>query len=412
MAELIGNVFTPPGSEQHQNDNLSWCNKILMLNTVSATQISWYTPSGSAQPARIRLWRVSDGAILIDQAITGSPSGTGWHTNTFTAVTLTAGVQYVVGVSTVAADARNWFITFWNSSAPPVDQNFQQVGVVFGVGTAGAAIPTFTSSSLLAGVSIGDGTGYVSGGTPTSGSGATTTEVNNLLDSWLVNTTENSHKTDGLPWETNERTKTIANVVGSTSGQLDATKAVSDAIHDLLTATNKNLGTLWDLAGHLADLEIAAWQHFFGAGETRLTGPNSAGGSAFYTADGQLVSQLVAEIWQRTLVLRNDLPFGVAPWHMSADSDFEDAIAFAEPADAYVLNIISYQDTQPANSSPAGLWLPRLGWWCVLTGTLASQRQFVDFQEQLLTSNGQRMAGCAIQLRPGTLANVQAWLLA
>jgi hypothetical protein len=121
---------------------------------------------------------------------------------------------------------------------------------------------------------------------------------------------------------------------------------------------------------------------------------------------------LIAEIWQRTLVLRNTSAFGLPPWSMAAEADFTDAIAFAEPADAYVLNITSYQPTQPATSSPAGLWLPRLGWWCVLTGSLASERRFVDFEQEMLSDQGRRMAGCAIQLKPGTMAHVQAWLLA
>jgi hypothetical protein len=104
--------------------------------------------------------------------------------------------------------------------------------------------------------------------------------------------------------------------------------------------------------------------------------------------------------------------FPATGWSMAAEADFEDAIAFAEPADAYVVNVTSYQSTQPATESPAGLWLYRLGWWCVLNGSLASRREFVEFQQQLLTDGGRRMPGCAIQLKPGTLATVQAWLLA
>lgn len=241
--------------------------------------------------------------------------------------------------------------------------------------------------------------------------GATPVDVGNQLADWLISTGDNTHQGDGLPWLTKLVADAISGVVGSTPGQLDATKAVSDAIHDLLTSSNKNLGTLWDLAGHLTDLELAAYKALFGSGAARLTGTNSAGGSAFYTADGSLVSQLVAEIWQRVRVLRGDIGFGTDGWTMTAEGDFEDAIAFAEPADAYALHVTSYQPTQAANTSPAGLWLPRIGWWCVLTGSFASQRAFVDFERQLLSDQGRRMPGCAIQLKPGTLATVQAWVL-
>lgn len=369
-----------------------------------ATALRWWADQdGELAPARIALFNADTGALLIDQAVGGTAPNAGWVDVNIAAQSLVSGTHYQVQINEPADFRQCYSSTVTLTPDAPL--------VFDGARSAGAGTnPSTLATSTLVGALGVDVTVIA---VPSGSDQVTVNNIDTELGQWLSNLSgTNSHQTDGLPWLTKAVLDTVRSVVGNTSGQLDATKLVSDQIKALLTSTNHNLGTLWDLAGHLADLEIAAWQAFFGAGEQRLTGPNSAGGSAFYTADGQLVSQLIAEIWQRVRVLRNDVPFGVGDWTMSAEADFTDAIAFAEPADAYVVSITSYQPTQPATESPAGLWLYRLGWWCVLTGSLASRREFVEFQQQLLSDEGRRMPGCAIQLKPGTLAHVQAWLLA
>lgn len=405
-----------PASQAWSLDGAPASNQTFGVQWVS-TQNGWlnrirfFMPSGFVSgdvPANLRVYRVYDQFLLTLIAVPSSAVVAGWNDITLQpSLAVQANVAYIAAID-LPSGGRYVQPSPSSGATPSPDSPLAINGVGKPINATTWGYPNITAG-FYTGVDVTwDATAEVPPGGTTQGS--TTGDVNNTLASWL-STTDGTHS-DSAPLQDHSTLATVRNVVGSTSGQLDATKAVSDAIHDLLTATNKNLGTLWDLAGHLTDLEIAAWQSFFGAGTARITGPNSAGGSAFYTADGQLVSQLVAEIWQRTLVLRNELPFGVAPWSMSDETDFADSIAFAQPADAYVLNITSWQDTQPADEVSAGLWLPRIGWWCVLTGTLASQRNFVDFEHQMLSDGGRRMAGCAIQLKPGTLATVQAWLLA
>jgi hypothetical protein len=365
------------------------------------TNLLWYRPSGGlGGPAKLTLYDDDTPAIIT--SVTAPDNGSvGWQSVLISAETLISGTHYqVVGNWPASSSWR-----FSTAGVAPDSPLTWDGGRFAGPSSPETTRPTSVSVNEFGLDVLVSPPGGGGGGTP-----ATETDLANAMTDWLD--TSAGTQANSAPLQDHATLATVRSVVGSTSGQLDATKSVADAIHDLLTATNKNLGTLWDLAGHLADLEIAAWQGFFHAGAQRLTGPDSAGGSAFYTADGNLVSQLVAETWQRVRVLRGDIGFGTDGWTMSATADFTDAIAFAEPADAYVLAITSYEDTQPATESPAGLWLPRLGWWCVLTGSLASQRQFVDFEQMLLADQGRRMSGCAIQLRPGTLATVQAWLLA
>jgi hypothetical protein len=52
---------------------------------------------------------------------------------------------------------------------------------------------------------------------------------------------------------------------------------------------------------------------------------SGSGGSAFYTSDNRLVSQLTAEIHDRLDSLRNLTPVGGAGWSMSAETDFDDS---------------------------------------------------------------------------------------
>lgn len=376
--------------------------------TVSSLQWFRYQTGAQVAPEIVRLWNADTSTELARLTSIPDDGTVKWQArNLATPVDLVVGTNYIVSAYFPGSAGQPSRATPGVPTAPVVlASNFRR----YLAGSSG--FPSSADAGSYIAVDIG---GLIVPGPndpPTQGS------LVGSLDAWLSSdSATNTHHPD-LPWRTDGNVSDIKTLAtGSsgftaTKGQLDATKAVADAIHALLTATNKNLGTLWDLAGHLADLEIAAWQHFFGAGEQRLTGPDSAGGSAFYTADGQLVSQLIAEIWQRTLALRGTTPFGSDGWTMSAEESFTDNIAFNEPADAYVVNITSYQPTQPADSTAAGLWLPRLGWWCVLNGSLASQRGFVEFAEQLLTDQGRRMPACAIQLKPGTMATVQAWLLA
>jgi hypothetical protein len=408
---MVGMIYQDNASWAHINSSAYEVGMAFHVSggfTVSSLQWFRYQTGSQVAPEIVRLWDADTSTELARLTSIPDDGTVAWQAaNLATPVDLVVGTNYIVSAYFPGSAGQPSRSTPGVPTSPVVlSANARR----YLAGSAG--FPSSADSGSYIGVDIG---GLIVPGPndpPTQGS------IGALGEDWFSSDpTINTHHAD-LPWRTDANVtdiKTLAtgsNGFVATKSELDATKIVSDAIHDLLTSANHNLGTLWDLAGHLADLEIAAWQNFFGAGEQRLTGPDSAGGSAFYTADGQLVSQLIAEIWQRTLVLRNTSAFGLPPWAMSAEADFTDAIAFAEPADAYVLNITSYQPTQPATSSPAGLWLPRLGWWCVLTGSLASERRFVDFEQEMLSDQGRRMAGCAIQLKPGTVAHVQAWLLA
>jgi uncharacterized protein DUF4082 len=96
-------------------------------------------------------------------------------------------------------------------------------------------------------------------------------------------------------------------------------------------------------------------------------------------------------------------------WTLLAEEDFVSNIAFAEPAHLYVLTVTDYPPTTGNVATAAGLWLPRLGWWTESNGSQAGARGFVEFQQQQLHAGGRAMAGCAIQLKTGTLATIQAW---
>lgn len=340
-----------------------------------------------------RLWDVTNHQVVYTPADIPDSGAVGWQVHTVTAlVLLSPGIVYTVSRWTHAGGklAINTAGPGWS---PDALLGWDANAAGYTAGAPGEPIATVVNTETE-GIDV-----TVDATAPVQPAPPTLAQIDAQTAEWQsTDGGVNTHEADGIPW----LLKT----------ELAATKILVEGLFDLTKSADGIPRTSGDFMKAMTGPIIAAAAEFFPKSTTQLVGPDTAGGSAFYTADGALVSQLVAQIWQRLRVLRNDLPFGVSPWTMTAEEDFADAIAFAQPADAYVLSITSYQETQPATESPAGLWLPRLGWWCVLTGTLASQRQFVDFQEELLSDGGRRMAGAAIQLRPGTLATVQAWVLA
>src|SRR5439155_5597467 len=334
MVSRLWTGSTTPGSQITEAATYH-CGKFHVTTAGQAvTGVRWYRAStGSPAPSRLAIVDVAAGAVLVEVPVPDNLA-VGWQQIAINApYGLTSGRNYAI-----CANEPTNFRVSWTSPAPTPDSPLVYEGQVWNGGTFPLPITGQTNSDLpFLDVIVEAAPGGTVGPT------IDRADVDNALAAWLINTGDNTHQSDGLPWQTKADTAVIRATVGGTAGQLDATKAVSDTIHDLLTATNKNLGTLWDLAGHLTELELPAYKALFGSGAARLTGPNSAGGSAFYTADGNLVSQLVAETWQRVRVLRGDIGFGTDGWTMTAEEDFEDAIAFVHPADAYSLHITSYQ---------------------------------------------------------------------
>jgi hypothetical protein len=273
---------------------------------------------------------------------------------------------------------------------------------------SGDVTPGLSGNVFIAGVDVAWG-----GALPPPPSAGGEPTLTGDLQAWLsTDPPTNLHESDGLPWQTKVDTGAIRSDVADVRDQQNewafalgaAAHGYYELMRGLLQTVKDNVDDLPDVIQAIVDALVDHLDSEIGTILAAIDDILSNLGAQSTDLSGTAGSAIGA------LSARTGFPS--TGWTMTAEADFEDAIAFAELADAYVLTIASYQDTQSANESPAGLWLPRLGWWCVLNGSLASQRQFVDFQQMILDDQGRRMPGCAIQLRPGTLATVQAWVLA
>jgi hypothetical protein len=368
-------------------------------------ELAWYRPASNPfVPTHLRLWDAVLQIVIYEASAIPNTSGAGWKTHTVTTVVpLTAGREYRVSICLPATTGD--FVYFTTLPTPPAPLAFAATTRRYNSGACGFPATTNANAEWQA-VDVGFDT------TPpdTSSTPATPGDVSNELAAWL-STTDGTHS-DSAPLQDHT---TLATVDTNTA----AVKAdVDDWAFGLGAAAHGYFG---DLKGLISDIKTIT---------DTLPTPIAQLTSIVldhYTADIDMILAQIDSVLSGLGAQSTDLSgtagsavgalsgrtgFPATGWAMSAESDFEDAIAFAEAADVYVLSITSYQPTQPATESPAGLWLPRLGWWCVLNGALATQRQFVDFQQMLLEDQGRRMPGCAIQLKPGTLATVQAWLLA
>lgn len=240
--------------------------------------------------------------------------------------------------------------------------------------------------------------------------GATPDDVANELAAWL--SVDDGTHTDSAPLQDHATLATVA----ATTATIDTTTA---AIEDQQNEWAFGLGSLahgyYGLIKSLIDTikgETDALPDFIEAVTNVMLDHYSADIDSILAQIDSVLGIQTGTAGGASGSISGRSPFPGTGWFLAAETDFEDAIAFDSEADAYVLHITSVQPTQPINSGPAGNWMPRLGWWCVLTGSLASSRAFVEFEFQLLTDQGRRMPGCAIQLKPGTLAHVQAWQLA
>lgn len=369
-------------------------------------EMSWFrnqTTVGN-KPNTLRVWdSVTQTAIYTASSVPDS-GAVGWQRHTVNvSVPVVAGRTYIV--SAVWPIGTSESFVAWGSKPEP-DYPLAFIGTQSRFHSPnGAGIPdTNTGGVVAVGLDV-EWSDEAPGEQP-----ATPGDLGNALAAWL-STTEGTQG-DSAPLQDHATLGAVSVAVGETQDQQNEWAfGLGAAAH----------GYFGDLKGLIADIKTVT---------DTLPTPIAQLTSIVldhYTADIEMILGQIDSVLSNLGAQSTDLSgtagsavgalsgrtgFPATGWTMAAEADFEDAIAFAEPADAYVVNVTSYQSTQPATESPAGLWLYRLGWWCVLNGSLASRREFVEFQQQLLTDGGRRMPGCAIQLKPGTLATVQAWLLA
>lgn len=366
------------------------------------TGFRWYAPTGTVStdfPTVAHLWRVSDGALLATKAL-GAPSGVGWQTANLTdPISVPAGVAYIVSYSQPGHTGPNAFYLISNPStdvpSPTTPLALSGVGKV--VNNGSFALPTGTSGLYVA-VDVLWASG-ISGGT----GGVTPGDVGAELASWLVSTGDNTHQTDGLPWRTDANITTVKSEAEGASG-FAAIKSVADTV---ATSVGAGIGTA-----------VSALTTAVGTANTALTHAATTWSDAL-AANLQALSDNFASFGaSKSAQGGGNTGAGTFPanvgtlvWTMLAETDFSGSIAWAQPADIYVLSITTRPHGFPLNLTDGVHTVYRAGWWTPLNGSFGRQRSYIDFEDNHLQIGAERMPGVLVSLQPGGEAHLQAWAL-
>lgn len=261
-------------------------------------------------------------------------------------------------------------------------------------------------------------------GTNVATQGATAAQLDQRFTSWLdegstdhptgrlvqIETKIDAIKSEEDTLTTRVGTPTDASTGATVFGKLAAQQAEIGTPTDASTALT--------LFGKLAGLASTPPTGLAGAVTTLAADITTAVSSIVGTAGRTIsdVSHDVASVENHLLDVvsgRAGFPTGTpnTAWVLAATTDFDTELAWAQPADMYLVSITAVRAGQ-SQSTFAGLtWYYRLGTWCELNGSLGSHRRFLEFEHQMLENAGRRMAGLALRCQPGTIGTVQAWTL-
>ncbi len=232
--------------------------------------------------------------------------------------------------------------------------------------------------------------------------GDVTGAIDNGLADWLSESDATHRAGDGIPWDTWQTSLATKTVV-------DAIKVVSDKLGHGGSGNDLDwIRGLWRLAGDLTDAEIGLLKSLL-TRKDQITGASGGGGSAFFGPSGTQVAAGVEALLARSTNAMVGFP--AAPWTMTDETDWGDAIAYAEPADLYVVTFTSTPPSIPDNGRAGVPVRYRLAWWSPLNGSFARERRWIDFENVHLVDPAGRMPGVLLQTYAGGAGHIQAWTL-
>lgn len=400
---LYDNFVGPPGAVGPPGIDVTEGSAFSVSSGAGATGIRWYAVDSNTahKPSALDLWDGVSGSQLAHVTTITHPGTIGWHTVALGApVQLTPGRRYVVSM-TIANGSSLWGRTSTNAAATPPLQWAATPAVT---ANGASTYPNTPLTNIFEWVDVvADDTQGAAGGTGTSVDYSQAVQAaSQALNSWL-STTGNDFPAISTPYLNKALLDALTTAVGN----------VPKATDDPWTAAVK----LWQIAGALTDLEIAAWNTFAQRAPGQLTGGSGGGGSAFFASGGRQVAQAASDtldVAQLLLALRRNalVDFPGAPWVMADETAFSGDIAYAQEADMYVVTFTDL-GSNIVNTVAAGVDVSyRLAWWTPLIGAFAQQRRFIDTPSAHLWLDGTRLPGVLLHSPAGAAGTIQAWLYA
>lgn len=347
-------------------------------------------------PTRLRLWDLNTHTQLAELTSLDDSGAVGWQSTAIPLpVYLVAGHTYAVtawwptGVtldSKVSGDLGsapaplNWSTACrgWRSPSGTGEPNASDNAIAWGVDVDVSANP----------------------GAPDPSSPPTVGNIEAVLSSWF-SSDANDHE-DALPFATKVAVDLANDNLSALADSQALIKAVTDELGPYLPGWAT---TLLGLDGWLAAWDVDQWARL----SDRLLGASGGGGSAFYGPNGQQVSAGVEALLARSTNAMAGFPS--APWELIDETDWDDALAWAVPADLYVVTFTTIPDL-PENGRAGVPTRYRLAWWSPLNGEFARERRWIDFPSVHLVDPAGRMPGLLLQTYDLSGAgHVQAWQL-
>jgi len=382
-----------PGGTTRNDWNGAVGNRFALAADGYLRTVSFWSDNLTGAKPGLNVWSNS-GALRLHKAaadVTWVGTATGWITYTLTESESTS-VGLITHNTTWEVDLQ--FTSggahfFQGCNTPDNVTDFSYEGARYGGG-----YPVIADNTAGAPWGISVGVAETAGGDPSEPppSGATTAD----LAAWLSNDgATNTHQSDGLPWQTKVDTADIRTKVTNGLNLAGGLQALSDSLANTLQMASDYL------AGRTAT--------YFTDLKNRLIGASGGGGSAFYGPDGTQVSAGVEALLARST--NAQVGFPASPWEMTAETDFDGCLAWAQPADLYTVTFATTPPTIPNNGQCGVPVRYRLAWWTSLNGEFAQERHWIDFEKCHLVDPAGRMPGLLLQTYLGGTGHVEAWTL-
>jgi hypothetical protein len=354
--------------------------------------VKWYRAStGGIRPTTLAVYDSAGPTVLHSFAPAPEDGSVGWkQTNLATPIALTASHTY--GVAAFFSGAGNALgeVSSASYTAAPspllLDDNRRFYDL-----SGSLAYPTNGQTTLLIAVDIvwGDDS------TPISGDPETVPTTTGDLSDWL-SVAHNTKGADSAPIH-------VETLATGGSGFV-AIKSVADAI---ATSVGSGLGTA-----------VSALTTAVGTANTALVHAATTWSDALAAALQAMSDDFASFGASKPAQGGGDFGAGTFPsnvgslvWTLLDETDFVGEIAWAQPADVYVLSITTPPHGFPINLVDGVHTIYRAGWWCPLNGSFGRQRRFIDFEDNHLEVGAERMPGVLISLQPGGEGHLQAWAL-
>lgn len=396
MTDLIPNTSTPSG-QQTLVSATGFGNRFTCAADTPIDTISWNRrTAGDGGPASLDIWRVSTAGSVAHVAVSGDTGATGWHNQTLSpAVTLLAGVDYIVGGNYAAGAVIN----YWATSPPAIGSGFTLVGARFGGGGAASpSMPDSVSSVELAAMSVSTAPPPPP---PTGGSDGSTgvgdPTLTGDLEAWLSDDADlNKRHDDSAPYKT-QALATGASGFAAIKGVADT---IATNVGTLLTRWSAAMATTVQTTSDNVATLLTRWS---AALATSLQAMSDDFATFFNTVGGTAGGP--------TGALSGRTEFPTELWTLVEETDFTFQISWDVPADLYTISLTGIPARINTVDVDGATWRPRVGWWALRNGDLLGDRRFLSWENEYVEDGGRRMPGIVIRTQPEIAGHVEAWRL-